>query len=362
MGPAPTEVEVSLFGPGFGECSVLHIGDGRWMVVDSCIDPQTGEPAALSYLRSLGVRPECVELIVATHWHDDHVRGISALVRSYPDARVCVPGILTNAELVASIIAHDARPLTRVTSGVAEMRRLLEAKAGGTLIRGIADRRLLAFEAGHFSHGHPVEVWALSPCDASLQRFLGSLQRYIPREGMQKQRVPNITPNECSVVISVSVGPLGILLGADLEEETCSGWSAILASHGRPSQLASFFKVPHHGSKNAHHPDVWRHLLVPNALFALAPYNRGAKLPSRQDVQRLASLSDRGYSTAPLPKKAARRVGTVGKIIKEFNVQLAPMTGVTGQVRARASNFEEGTFSEVELFSGARPLLQVHGS
>ena len=32
--PAPDELEVSLFGRGVGECAVVHLGSGEWLVVD----------------------------------------------------------------------------------------------------------------------------------------------------------------------------------------------------------------------------------------------------------------------------------------------------------------------------------------
>ena len=40
--PASDVFEVSIFGPGKGESIVVHIGNGRWIVVDSCRDQITG--------------------------------------------------------------------------------------------------------------------------------------------------------------------------------------------------------------------------------------------------------------------------------------------------------------------------------
>ena len=61
------ELEVSVFGPGVGECIVAHVGDGDWIVVDSCINRESQEPVALEYLKSLHVDiPSRVRLVVAT--------------------------------------------------------------------------------------------------------------------------------------------------------------------------------------------------------------------------------------------------------------------------------------------------------
>ena len=40
MPPGKNEFEITLFGPGYGESVVLHVGSGAWIVVDSCIDKE----------------------------------------------------------------------------------------------------------------------------------------------------------------------------------------------------------------------------------------------------------------------------------------------------------------------------------
>lgn len=82
--PRPDELEMTVFGPGVGECIVLHLGEGDWIIIDSCTSPVGDEPAALGYLRSIGVDPDAsVRTIVATHWHDDRiVRGATKTRRA----------------------------------------------------------------------------------------------------------------------------------------------------------------------------------------------------------------------------------------------------------------------------------------
>ena len=45
--PSPDELEISLFGPGRGECVVVHLGNNDWLVVDSCLDNTSSQPVAL---------------------------------------------------------------------------------------------------------------------------------------------------------------------------------------------------------------------------------------------------------------------------------------------------------------------------
>ena len=90
MPPNADQVEVTLLGPGYGECAVIHLGNDHWAVIDSCRDSYSGKPAALSYLESIGVDPEkAVKLVLATHWHDDHIYGMGALVSRCVGAKFC---------------------------------------------------------------------------------------------------------------------------------------------------------------------------------------------------------------------------------------------------------------------------------
>jgi glyoxylase-like metal-dependent hydrolase (beta-lactamase superfamily II) len=97
--PAADEIEVCLFGPGFGESILVHVGDGRWIAVDSCVYAGVDGPVALHYLDQLGIDASAIETVLVTHWHDDHCRGASKLVASTPHAKVWIAETLTNTEL-----------------------------------------------------------------------------------------------------------------------------------------------------------------------------------------------------------------------------------------------------------------------
>ena len=116
--PGENEFEVVLFGPGYGESIVLHIGFGSWVIVDSCIN-DAGKPRALEYLESIGVNPaQGVELIVATHWHDDHIRGMAKLVEVCSKANFCCANALRTEEFLAAIDALEGQVgLTEPSAG-----------------------------------------------------------------------------------------------------------------------------------------------------------------------------------------------------------------------------------------------------
>ena len=79
--PDSDEFEFTLIGPGYGESIILHLGGGVWVLVDSNVD-KDGNPGSLQYLESIGCDPaQSVALIVASHWHDDHIRGMEKMVK-----------------------------------------------------------------------------------------------------------------------------------------------------------------------------------------------------------------------------------------------------------------------------------------
>jgi len=87
--PLSDELEVSVFGPlrGFGESIVVHIGSGQWIVIDSCCSSDGGRPAPLIYLESIGVDVSTsVCMVVASHWHSDHIEGLGAIFKNCEQA------------------------------------------------------------------------------------------------------------------------------------------------------------------------------------------------------------------------------------------------------------------------------------
>lgn len=361
MPPAPDQVEVSVFGPGYGESSVIHVGANHWIIIDSCIDAITKQPASLQYLRSIGVDPSAVKLVIITHWHDDHIRGISSVVENCSQARVCVSAALTKSEFLASVLPYDECPGIVAGSGASEIAKVFEIvrTRGQAAIRASADKKLLSLPSEVTGHGMPCEILALSPSDKQIDQSLKEISKLIPEIRATKIRAPDQAPNHLSIVTWVSIGEHAFLFGADLEErsEPLLGWSAIIDSKTRPRGKAIFFKIPHHGSKNGHHDRVWSDLLLANVDAVLTPWNKNEGLPKKEDVRRICGLTSSAFSTSDgkaLP--AWRRSTVVEKQIRETVGRLQNAISKTGQLRIRSGGHGQYRFWCVETLAGACAL------
>ncbi|MHA3703751.1 MBL fold metallo-hydrolase [Jatrophihabitans sp. YIM 134969] len=330
------ELEVSLFGPGVGESIALHLPGGEWLVVDSCLDRTTGRSAARSYLERLGVTLDNVKLIVATHIHDDHLRGIADLFADAPAARFVLPQAIGPREF-ANLISFDeglaAAATGRTNSEIAAIgrevvKRIESGSPASPVARAVEGRVLLESEE--------YEVRALSPSDEAVTLAMQKLHEAFTSEEQLKESA-FIDPNELAIALWVQAGNASILLGSDLTNgpERC-GWSAVLATFA-PAQKASLFKVPHHGSPTSQNDEVWSQLLDDGAVAVVAPYRAGRRpLPSETDQKFLGDRAGVVFQTAPTrtspeTEEDRRRLASIATLGSHVRL----VSGDVGQVQLR---------------------------
>jgi len=352
--PADDEVEVSIFGPGFGEGLAVHLGRNDWMLVDSCIDRDSREPASLRYLRLIGVDPDKVVAIVATHWHDDHVRGLARIVETCPEAHFFFSAILKDADFRMFVAAGGRSLIT--SAGTSEFAKVLELFEGRAQRSGA--RPLLALPDRVLWEREDASIRALSPSDEAIHEYLGRISAALPSRHEIKRRISDIRPNDTSVVLWISVGEASMLLGGDLERRAHprKAWNAILASHVRPNKRAQLYKVPHHGSATASEPRIWDEMLTSDPVALLTPFAR-SDLPKVSDVADICARTRRAYiSASPRPGTIRQRPPAVMKSIEGAVRYLREAEPATGHIRARRST-RTGDWS-IELFPPARELCQ----
>ena len=345
--PGKGEFELTLLGPGYGESIVIHVGGGVWVLVDSCVDTG-GMPRALRYLESIGVDPaETVDLIVATHWHDDHIRGIAKLVEVCKKATFCCASVLLRKEFLTVVGALESRPLTNLGSGLKEIYGVV------SLLKQVASKPTWALANRRIFVQGACEIWSLSPNDSAIQTFLRSIGGLVPGEGQAILQIPDPSPNEVAVALWVRVDDVTVLLGSDLEKR---GWIEILQSAERPTDKASAFKIPHHGSKSAHAPEVWERMLDPDPFTVLTPWRRGDRaLPNQRDVQRILTYTTNAYATARIGSSAlapVNRSSMVKRTIRESGVKLRRLAMSPGTIRLRRPLSSRAQW-KVEMFGSA---------
>lgn len=291
--PAQNELEFTLLGPGYGECSVIHLGHGDWIIVDSCVD-NAGNPAALGYLNQIGVDAKAaVRLIIVTHWHDDHVRGVARVVRNCSRAEFACPAAFREDEFLKLAATYAEGTMMRET-GIQEMSDTFAI---------LQDRKItvrLASENKLLLRDSDCELWALSPSDASTVSAM--LHLHAPYPMQSKAVLPAPTPNHLSVALLAKLGDTAILLGGDVLRfnDRDRGWLRIAdlyTTYGHP--VADVVKIPHHGSAGADCNEMWNRLLRVRPVAALTAFRRGAVvLPTSEDVTRICDKSADAYITS----------------------------------------------------------------
>lgn len=347
--PPSDEIEISVFGPGFGESIVAHIGGGEWIVVDSC--RSNGSILPLEYLKQLQVPLDsAVRVVLATHWHNDHIRGLAQIVEQAASAQFYCSQALGSKELstlteIWDETDHKASPAFEFL----KIQQTLEA-AG----------RSMDFASAHKTlwNRNGAEVIALSPSGDSIHRAYQSIASLVNEVAQTRGRSWAPSPNYNSVALWLRVGSVDVLLGADLEETSpCRGWSVLLDSPVPVPGKASAYKISHHGSHTGDHPAVWSQLLLPAPFAICTPFEKGrVRLPTGADVTRTLQYTPAAFITSvPHDYSRRRRTGTVNRTMLEATRSLKDMNHQPGHVRLRRKIDASAPWN-VELFGGARLL------
>ncbi|RIK98931.1 MAG: hypothetical protein DCC71_20735 [Proteobacteria bacterium] len=366
--PEPEQLEISVFGPGRGECALVHLGSGDWICIDSCLDRETGRPVALRYLDDIGVDPaQALRLVIVTHWHQDHMRGAAEVFEQAKNAEFVCSGALRSDEFWTAIAASEAeRNHEQTLSEFARVFSILETRSPdgarpGTAAPIWAQDGLILWERAGSDTAVPVHIRSVSPSPGARRLGMKEIGAFLPRVKETKRRAVPLDPNQQSVAVWVQVGNTQALFGADLENssDVHIGWQAVLRSPRLPSGQADILKVPHHGSKNAYCRDLWEAKLISPATALITPFASASRpVPNEADCARIALHTDRAFLTAdPRGSKVKSGDRLVERRIRTTPRRIRQVVGKTGHIRVRRQVLTGGEV-EIELFQGALQLTE----
>lgn len=364
--PAPNEIELSVFGRGFGEALVVHITGGKWVIVDSCLNPHTGAPVPTEYLSHLGVDlSRDVKLIVASHWHRDHILGLPDVFDICGEAAFAVSAALEIREFQYAVAALSRKDLSSelpatqpvyLTLKKANQRQ--KEKRKQVVYFAKADSRILSVPLNLLPPSQRCEVWAISPSAKAFVRGLNEVEKLLDA-ARHRRSLRSKFSNFPAIALMILVGNNTLLLGSDVEEtgHSLDGWSGILASHNRPQTKASVFKIPHHGSDTGYKTEVWSGMLDPEPFAGLTPFIYGGRrLPKPNEIAQICRHTQDVYIAGNDSQPRTRSKHTVVQKAEKRIPQINGHAPQLGQVRFRLDANNPSSGWKVDLAGAAARL------
>lgn len=322
-------------GGGYGESLLVHLCDGNWLVIDSCINPFDKSNLPLEYLKKIGVDIKSqVKLVLCTHWHEDHILGLSEILKECENAIFSMSRVNDIKKFLQFVSLDYLKLNTNISNcSTEEFNKCLE------IIESVKyasiDRPLYSESIDNIN----LQVIALSPSDYSSTIFDQEISTLITKYGSQNKKCLKETPNFRSVALQLKLGDRRALLGADLEVGTDNrlGWLNILNHSITLDQKSTYFKIPHHGSENGYHLDIWTDLLEETPTSTITPWNRNTKLPDPEMLLTYTNHTEFLYITSPVlnSSRPKRRSRQLEKFIKKSKRKLMEVKFSEGIIRSR---------------------------
>ena len=283
------DLEIVIFGKGYGESILVHIFNNKYILLDSFIDPLSKKPIAIKYLEDNGLTVNNIVGIICTHWDTDHIRGIADIIeQSENKLMVYTPLVFSQKEIIEYITFLTNSNDTSIT----EFNKILNYGKNGkiNLKYASADKNLFVKECKQNS------IVALSPTDNQVDEYIKKL--ILPKKGDIKN---TISPerNELSLVVYINAIIDSVLLGADMENSNIGGWDEI--ANNFAYKKCHLYKIPHHGSVTGHNDKVWENL-VDKPISIITRFNP-KQLPTNEMINKIKNLSSKTYIVGGQAKK-----------------------------------------------------------
>jgi len=131
---AKTLLRVHFLDVGQADCILIQVPGGKNVLIDG--GNNDDGPAVVSYLKKQGVRR--LDVVVATHPHEDHVGGLDSVLNAFEAGKVYAPRVTANTKSFEDFLLAVQRKGLKIT----------EARAGMALDLGPAASALFLAPAG----------------------------------------------------------------------------------------------------------------------------------------------------------------------------------------------------------------------
>jgi hypothetical protein len=337
------EIEISVFGPGYGECVLIGIGGHYWICIDSCKDTPNGRPMPMDYLSSLGVDISSeLKILIATHWHDDHIAGLSEILSTAKGVDFYCPVGMNEKVMGQLFCAYNGTRQIASRPGTSEIYKTFKYLSDNQLNpKLISEASILLKQPDIMGSQLGLELMALSPSSFAVTQCLLLIGEHIASLSGPIKALRAPKENLLSSAICLSIGSYRILLGADLEysDDHKMGWIAVCDLQEKVAiGKSNTYKVAHHGADSGDGPRIWSELLNEDPICIITPWRRGGNiLPSSSDIDRLRMNSSRVYLSSHTYVGKKKYDPTTNKTLRDFDKQIEPYLPAPGHIRMRAS-------------------------
>lgn len=258
--PKSEATQIIVFGKGYGESILINIGNNKYIVIDSFINPETDNPIVLDYITSIGLDSSAIVGIICSHWDDDHIRGLSSIAESvicHHCISIVVPILPSSADLkkLAFVLENNDNEGDYSTSEYIRLMNLV-AKSDLITLKYAKDNTSLFSKELSSCEQDPASIISLSPSDSLVTKFIHSL--VVPSNGQIRKNI-DLSNNSVSIVLLIRCIMDNTLLGGDLEN-AYNAWETIVSNYSFYGKC-HVFKIPHHGSINAYYDEVWKNMM-----------------------------------------------------------------------------------------------------
>ncbi len=309
--PNNGSVDVIIFGKGIGESILIKSKSGDYILIDSFINDDTKRPICLDYFDKFKISYHNLKLIIITHWHNDHIKGLAEIIKNVgKDVKIVLNPIIKN-DRYNDYLSKKSKQQNSDCSEFVQVMSLIEEYDINRII-ALNNREIYCADK------NDIALFALSPQDEEFSGYIDYLlTEKLPKEN--NYHVPD--DNLLSIVVLMTINEESFLFAGDMETRSNEklGWKAVINNYSKRYDKSSWYKVSHHGSITGDCDDIWNKLLQSKPISFTTLFNN-CYLPTDEDIERLTKKSKDLYVIGNKSKRAKELEATFKKSFnsKEF--------------------------------------------